>query len=52
VTALPAYRAAILPDWIDVVDDATQKEWRGRRLAGYYPFDMDGVPPKPVIAVE
>jgi TldD protein len=42
----------ILPDWIDVVDDGTQKEWRGHRLLGFYPFDMEGVPPKPVIAVE
>ena len=42
----------ILPEWIDVVDDATQKEWRGKRLAGNYPFDMEGVPPKPVSVVE
>jgi predicted Zn-dependent protease len=42
----------ILPEWMDVVDDATQKEWRGRPLLGYYPFDMEGVAPKPVIAVE
>lgn len=42
----------ILPAWMDVVDDATQKEWQGHRLAGYYPFDLEGVPPKPVIAVE
>ncbi len=42
----------ILPEWMDVVDDATQKEWQGHRLAGYYPFDLEGVPPKPVVAVE
>ena len=42
----------ILPEWIDVVDDATQKEWRGKRLAGNYLFDMEGVPPKPVSVVE
>lgn len=42
----------ILPEWIDVIDDATRKEWQGRRLHGYYPFDVEGVPPKPVTAVE
>jgi hypothetical protein len=38
----------ILPEWIDVVDDATQQDWRGRKLLGHYPFDVEGVPPKPV----
>jgi TldD protein len=42
----------VLPEWIDVVDDATQKEWHGKRLAGYYQFDMEGVPPRPVLAIE
>ncbi len=42
----------ILPDWIDVVDDGTQREWRGRRLLGYFPYDLEGVAPKPVVAVE
>jgi hypothetical protein len=42
----------VMPEWIDVVDDATQTEWRGRRLLGHYPFDMEGVPPVPVLAVE
>lgn len=42
----------VLPDWMDVVDDANQREWRGKRLLGYYPFDMEGVPPKPVVAIE
>ncbi len=42
----------ILPDWVDVVDDATQKEWHGRRLLGYYPFDLEGVAPRPVIAIQ
>lgn len=42
----------ILPEWIDVVDDATQKEWQGKRLDGYYPFDLEGVQPKPVIVVD
>jgi len=42
----------ILPEWIDVVDDPTQTEWRGRKLLGCYPFDLEGVAPKPVVAVE
>lgn len=42
----------ILPDWMDVVDDGTQKEWRGRRLLGFFPYDLEGVAPKPVVAVE
>jgi hypothetical protein len=42
----------ILPEWMDVVDDPTQTEWRGRKLLGCYPFDLEGVAPKPVVAVE
>jgi TldD protein len=42
----------ILPEWIDVVDDATQKEWNGRKLLGHYPFDVEGVAPKRVSVVE
>ncbi|HLJ13091.1 MAG TPA: metallopeptidase TldD-related protein [Bryobacteraceae bacterium] len=42
----------ILPEWMDVVDDATQTEWHGQRLSGNYLFDMEGVAPKPVLLVE
>ena len=35
--------ARILPEWIDVVDDPRQKEWRGRRLFGTYRVDLEGV---------
>lgn len=42
----------ILPDWISVVDDATQTEFRGHKLVGYYPFDMEGVPPSPLQIVD
>ena len=42
----------ILPEWIDVVDDPTQRNWRGRELLGYYETDMEGIPPKPVAVVE
>ncbi len=42
----------VLPDWMDVVDDATQTDWRGHKLLGHYEVDMEGVPPKPVAVVE
>ncbi len=44
--------ARILPEWIDVVDDPTQAEWRGRRLLGRYRVDMEGVAPAPLALVE
>jgi predicted Zn-dependent protease len=42
----------ILPDWMDIVDDPTQTAWQGKPLAGYYQFDLEGVPGKPVSVVE
>ncbi len=42
----------ILPDWIDITDDPTQTAWHGKSLAGYYPFDLEGVPAKAVPVVE
>ncbi len=42
----------VLPDWMDVVDDPTQAEWRGRPLLGHYLADLEGVPPSPVRLVE
>jgi hypothetical protein len=42
----------ILPEWMDVVDDPTQKEWRGRQLFGYYTVDLEGVSPRPLALVE
>ncbi len=42
----------ILPDWMDVVDDPTQTVWQGKALAGFYQFDLEGVPGKPVSVVE
>jgi len=44
--------ARVLPEWMDVVDDPTQKEWRGRRLFGSYAVDDEGVQPKPMTMVE
>lgn len=42
----------ILPEWLDVVDDPTQKEYQGKRLMGYYPVDIEGVTPKALPLVE
>jgi hypothetical protein len=42
----------ILPDYIDVVDDPTQKEWRGRPLFGSYEVDREGVAAQPLRLVE
>jgi predicted Zn-dependent protease len=44
--------ARILPDTFEVVDDPTQKEWRGRALFGSYEVDREGVVPKPLHLVE
>jgi len=42
----------VLPEWLDVVDDPLQTAWEGKPLAGYYPFDFEGVPPQPVTLVQ
>jgi hypothetical protein len=42
----------ILPEWMDVVDDPRQKEWRGHSLLGHYPVDLEAVPPEPLTLVE
>ncbi len=42
----------VLPEWMDVVDDPTQREFRGKALLGYYPVDMEGVPPEPLTLIE
>ena len=44
--------ARILPEWMNVADDPTQADWRGRRLIGHYEIDREGVPPKPLLLVE
>ena len=44
--------ARVLPDWVDVVDDSTQTVYQGKTLVGYYPFDFEGVKPKPVAVIE
>src|SRR3984885_7207858 len=42
----------ILPDWMEVVDDSTQTEYRGHTLLGHYVYDMEGVAPQPLTLVE
>ena len=42
----------VMPEWIDVSDDPTLAAWQGKPLAGYYPFDFEGVRPKAVSLIE
>jgi hypothetical protein len=42
----------ILPEWIDVVDDPTQTQYRGHTLLGHYLYDMEGVAPQPLTVVD
>lgn len=42
----------LLPEWMDAVDDPTQKQWRGLPLFGHYPIDVEGVVPKPLPVFE
>jgi hypothetical protein len=42
----------VLPEWLDVVDDPTQTTHQGKTLAGYYPFDFEGVKPQAVTVIQ
>ncbi len=42
----------ILPEWFDITDDPTQTTWNGKALAGYSPYDLEGVAGKPVTLIE
>ncbi|MGO9893547.1 MAG: metallopeptidase TldD-related protein [Bryobacteraceae bacterium] len=42
----------VLPESFDVVDDPTQKQWRGRPLFGAYEVDREGVAAQPVSLIE
>src|ERR1700691_4899415 len=42
----------VLPPFLSVIDDPTQKELNGIKLVGYYDFDDEGVPAQKVNAVE
>jgi TldD protein len=42
----------ILPDFLNIVDDPTKKDWNGTPLLGTYDIDEEGVVPTPVTLVE
>jgi hypothetical protein len=42
----------VLPEFIDIVDDATQESWNGTPLFGAYSIDEEGVVPQPLTLVE
>jgi TldD protein len=42
----------VLPSSFTVVDDPTQKQYKGRQLMGHYPVDLEGVTPAPVVLVD
>lgn len=44
--------ARVLPEFLDVVDDPTQKAWNGTPLLGSYEFDYEGVVPQPLTVIE
>lgn len=44
--------ARVMPDFFDVTDDATQRSYNGKPLAGFYEYDLEGVKPKPVSIIE
>ena len=44
--------ARVLPEYFDVVDDPTQKEWRGKPLFGTYDVDREGIAPQPLRLIE
>jgi TldD protein len=46
------FGSRVLPDWLDVTDDATQTAANGKPLIGFYLFDSEGVRPKPVPVIQ
>lgn len=42
----------VLPEFIDVVDDPTQKTWNDVPLIGHYEVDEEGITPKPLTVIE
>ncbi|MDQ1264866.1 MAG: TldD protein [Bacteroidota bacterium] len=42
----------ILPDFIDVIFDPTERELNNREISGYYEYDDEGVKAQKVVAVE
>jgi hypothetical protein len=46
------FNGRVLPEWMDVTDDPTQSALNGKPLVGFYSFDLEGVPPKPVPVIQ
>ncbi|MBI4056141.1 MAG: hypothetical protein HY399_01165 [Elusimicrobia bacterium] len=42
----------ILPNFLSLIDDPSQKSWQGTFLSGYYPFDDEGIPSQKAVLVE
>jgi len=47
-----SYKSRVLPDFITVIDDPTQKSFQGHSLVGSYTFDDEGVKAVPVTVVD
>ena len=47
-----SYKTRVLPKFVTVVDDPTIKEFGGKKLAGSYDVDSEGVPAQPVTVVD
>jgi len=39
-------KSRVLPEWMDVADDATAADFQGRPLLGHYAVDLEGVRPQ------
>ena len=46
------YKSRVLPTFLNLVDDPTMKEFRGKSLVGSYDVDSEGVKAQPVDIVE
>ena len=44
--------ARIVPEWLEVIDDPTLREWNGKPVSGSYEYDMEGVPGRRVAVTE
>jgi predicted Zn-dependent protease len=47
-----SFHARVLPDFLDVVDDPSLKQFAGQDLLGAYSVDDEGVPAQPVKLIE
>jgi TldD protein len=47
-----SYKTRVLPNFLTVIDDPTQKDFEGKSLVGNYDVDDDGVKAQPVTLIE